>query len=96
MPHKSVEVIRDTMPEKREDYPEIAYWKKKVQLAEKGRRSEFAKSGKASTRSGPKDKNNNDNVSFWHLQHPDGTVLNKDEVRINPVQVQENMAGVMQ
>jgi hypothetical protein len=74
----TAEVIQDTTPENPDDYPDITYWCKRVQLDEKNRQLEFAKSSPGRKR---KRKSKGKNVAFWHFQHRDGTVLDYEEVK---------------
>ena len=73
------EVIEDTTPENPKDYPKISYWHKRTYLDEKNRRQEFSKSGQASGRK--RKCKTGKNVSFWHFQHADGTVLDPEDVK---------------
>ena len=73
------EVIKDTTPENPKDYPKISYWRKHTYLDEKNRRQEFSKSGQASGHK--RKRKTSKNVSFWHFQHADGTVLDPEDVK---------------
>ena len=73
------EVIEDTTPENPKDYPKISYWRKRTYLDEKNRRQEFSKSGQASGRK--RKRKTGKNVSFWHFQHADGTVLDPEDIK---------------
>ena len=73
------EVIKDTTPKNPKDYPKISYWHKCTYLEEKNRWQEFSKLGQVS---GCKRKcKTSKNVSFWHFQHTDGTVLDHEDVK---------------
>jgi hypothetical protein len=71
----------DTPPLRHEDYPEINYWRKSKQLAEKRRRDEFAgkidadKPGK-----GRPPTADAKNVAFWYFQDKDRTELSNEDV----------------
>ena len=73
------EVIEDTTPENPKDYPKISYWRKRTYLDEKNRQQEFSKSGQASGRK--RKRMTGKNVSFWHFQHADSTVLDPEDVK---------------
>jgi hypothetical protein len=74
----TAKVIQDTAPENPDNYPKITYWRKQVQLDEKNRRLEFAKTKLGSK---CKCKSKGKNIAFWHFQYSNGTVLNYDEVK---------------
>jgi hypothetical protein len=74
----TAEVIQDTTPENPDNYPEITYWHKHVQLDKKNRQLEFTK---ASPGHKSKSKSKGKNIAFWHFQHRDGTVLDYKEVK---------------
>ena len=62
-------------------YPHIYFWMKKLHLEERARHAEFARSDKALGRKGRKHNSTNENLSFWHFEHPDGMVLDGNKVR---------------
>jgi hypothetical protein len=70
----TAEVIQDTTPKNPDNYPEITYWHKHVQLDEKNRQLKF-------TKASPGCKSKHKNVAFWHFQHWDGTMLDYEEVK---------------
>ena len=73
------EVIEDTTPENPKDYLKISYWRKHTYLDEKNRQQEFSKLGQVS---GHKRKcKTGKNMSFWHFQHTDSTVLDPEDVK---------------
>ncbi|KAF8267776.1 hypothetical protein EI94DRAFT_1700763 [Lactarius quietus] len=67
-------VIQDSTPEKECDHPNITFWHKKAFLLERTRRRV---SKKLCTGTGRDRKNN---VTFWFLQHEDGSVLSKSHI----------------
>src|ERR1700761_5779998 len=79
-PHTSAAVVQDTPPKNPKNHPNISFWEK-AQLEEKAKCAEFVCSGRAQSHKGCKCSNIDENISFWHFQHPDSTVLTNDEVR---------------
>src|ERR1700761_8970089 len=68
-PNATTEVIRDTTPLNKQDYPDITYWTKRLYLDEKNRREEFGKKkGKGKKKPGRKPKGDDENVRFWHFE----------------------------